>query len=221
MSSDSRVIRILTVDDHPLLREGIAALVKAEDDMQIVAEAGDGAEAIKKFRLHRPDVTLMDVEMPNLNGIEAINQIRGEFPEARIIILTTYTGDATVVRALKAGARAYILKRHVHRELLDAIRAVHAGQKRIPPEAAAELAEHAADDDLTGREIDVLRLVALGNGNKQIADQLFIGEATVRTHVSNILSKLGANDRTHAVTIGLSRGIIELPTKATTPPKGG
>jgi len=221
MSGDSRVIRILTVDDHPLLREGIAALVKAEDDMQVVAEADDGAEAIEKFRLHRPDVTLMDVEMPNLNGIEAISRIRGEFPEARIIILTTYTGDAKVVRALKAGARAYILKRDVHRELLDAIRAVHAGQKRIPPEAAAELAEHAADDALTEREIDVLRLVASGNGNKQIADQLFIGEATVRTHVSNILSKLGANDRTHAVTIGLSRGIIELPTKATPPPKGG
>ena len=220
MSHDYRVIRILTVDDHPLLREGIAALVKAEDDMQVVAEAGDGAEAIEKFRLHRPDVTLMDLEMPSLNGIEAINQIRSEFPEARIIILTTYTGDAKVVRALKAGARAYVLKRHVHRELLDAIRTVHAGKKRIPPEVAAELAEHAADDDLTEREIDVLRLVALGNGNKQIADQLSIGEATVRTHVSNILSKLGANDRTHAVTIGLSRGIIELPTRAT-PPKGG
>jgi len=220
MSSDYRVIRILTVDDHPLLREGIAALVKAEDDMQVVAEAGDGAEAIEKFRLHRPDVTLMDLEMPSLNGIEAISQIRDEFPEARIIILTTYTGDSKVVRALKAGARAYILKRHVHRELLSAIRTVHAGKKRIPPEVAAELAEHAADDELTEREIDVLRLVALGNGNKQIADQLSIGEATVRTHVSNILSKLGANDRTHAVTIGLSRGIIELPTRAT-PPKDG
>jgi DNA-binding NarL/FixJ family response regulator len=221
MNSDSKAIRILTVDDHPLLREGITALVKAEDDMRVVAEAGDGAEAIEQFRLHRPDVTLMDLEMPSLNGIEAINQIRREFPQARIIILTTYTGDAKVLRALKAGARAYILKRHVHRELLDAIRAVHAGQKRVPPEIAAELAEHAADDELTEREIDVLRLVALGNGNKQIADQLSIGEATVRTHVSNILSKLGANDRTHAVTIGLSRGIIELPPKATAPPKGG
>lgn len=220
MISDSKLIRILTVDDHPLLREGIAALVKAETDMSIVAEAADGAEAVEKFRSHRPDVTLMDVEMPNLNGIEAIKLIRGEFPEARIIVLTTYTGDAKVAGALKAGARAYILKRHVHRELLEAIRAVHAGQKRIPPEIAAELAEHSADDDLTAREIDVLRLVALGNGNKQIADQLSIGEATVRTHVGNILSKLGANDRTHAVTIGLSRGIIELPTRAA-PPKGG
>ena len=220
MSSDSRAIRILTVDDHPLLREGIAALLKNEPDMSLVAEAGDGAEAIEKFRLHRPDVTLMDVEMPGLNGIEAIKQIRCEFPDARIIILTTYTGDAKVVRALKAGARAYILKRHVHKELLEAIREVHAGQKRIPAEVAEELAEHAADDELTAREIDVLRLVALGNGNKQVADLLCIGEATVRTHVGNILSKLGANDRTHAVTIGLSRGIIELPSRAT-PPKSG
>lgn len=218
MSNDSEVIRILTVDDHPLLREGIAALVKAEPGMSVVAEAGDGAAAVEKFRSHRPDVTLMDLEMPSLNGIDAISQIREEFPEARIIVLTTYTGDVKVVKALKAGARAYILKRHVHRELLEAIRAVHAGQKRIPPEIAAELAEHAADDELTAREIDVLRLVALGNGNKQIADQLCIGEATVRTHVGNILSKLGANDRTHAVTIGLSRGIIELPTPSA-PPK--
>ena len=218
MSSDSEMIRILTVDDHPLLREGIAALVKGESDMSVVAEAEDGAAAVEKFRSHRPDVTLMDLEMPTLNGIDAINQIRGEFPEARIIVLTTYTGDVKVVKALKAGARAYILKRHVHRELLDAIRAVHRGQKRIPPEIAAELAEHAADDELSAREIEVLRLVAVGNGNKQIADQLCIGEATVRTHVGNILSKLGANDRTHAVTIGLSRGIIELPTPSA-PPK--
>ena len=220
MSSDSKLIRILTVDDHPLLREGIAALVKAELDMSVVAEADDGAEAIEKFRLHRPDITLMDVEMPRVNGIEAISKIRSEFPDARIIVLTTYSGDTTVVRALRAGARAYILKRHVHRELLGTIRAVHAGQKRIPPEIAAELAEHATDDELTGREIDVLRLIARGNGNKQIADQLSIGEATVRTHVGNILSKLSANDRTHAVTIGLSRGIIALPTRSA-PPKSG
>ena len=220
MGSDCRLIRILTVDDHPLLREGIAALVKAEPDLTVVAEADDGPAAIEKFRLHRPDVTLMDLQMPSLNGIETIKQIRREFPEARIIVLTTYTGDAKVVGALKAGALGYILKRHVHRELLEAIRAVHAGQKRIPPEVAAELANHAADDELTEREIDVLRLIATGNGNKQIADQLSIGEATVRTHVSNILSKLGANDRTHAVTIGLSRGIIELPAPPT-PQKGG
>jgi len=220
MSSDFKLIRILTVDDHPLFREGIASLVRAEADMGVVAEAGDGAEAIEKFRLHRPDVTLMDLEMPGVNGIEAINQIRSEFPDARVIVLTTYSGDAKVARALKAGARAYILKRHVHRELLEAIRAIHAGQKRIPPEIALELADHAADDELTEREIDVLRLVAGGNSNKQVADRLSIGEATVRTHVGNILSKLGANDRTHAVTIGLSRGIIELPTPPT-PQKGG
>ena len=218
MSSDSRLIRILTVDDNPLLREGIAALVKTEADMSVVAEADNGMEAIEKFRLHRPDVTLMDLQMPSLDGIETITQIRREFPDARIIVLTTYTGDAKIAGALKAGARAYILKRHVHKELLDAIRAVHAGQKRIPPEIAAEVAEHAADDKLTKREIDVLRLVAAGHGNKQIADLLSIGEATVRTHVGNILSKLRANDRTHAVTIGLSRGIIELPTP---PPKSG
>jgi DNA-binding NarL/FixJ family response regulator len=218
MSSDSKLIRILTVDDHPLLREGIAALVNAEPDMRVVGEAEDGAVAIEKFRSYRPDVTLMDLEMPGLNGIDTVSQIRREFPEARIIVFTTYTGDVKVAKALKAGARAYILKRHVHRELLEAIRAVHAGQKRIPPEIAGELADHAADDELTGREIDVLRLVALGNGNKQIADQLCIGEATVRTHVGNILSKLSANDRTHAVTIGLSRGIIELPTPSS-PPK--
>lgn len=220
MSSDSRLIRILTVDDHPLLREGIAALVKTEADMSVVAEADNGVEAIEKFRLHRPDVTLMDLQMPSLDGIETIRQIRSEFPDARIIVLTTYTGDAKIGGALKAGARAYILKRHVHKELLEAIRAVHAGQKRIPAEIAAEVAEHAADDQLTQREIDVLRLVAAGHGNKQIADLLSIGEATVRTHVGNILSKLGANDRTHAVTIGLSRGIIELPAPAT-PPKSG
>jgi DNA-binding NarL/FixJ family response regulator len=220
MSGDPRFIRILTVDDHPLLREGIAALVEAEPDMSIVAEAADGAEAIEKFRLHRPDVTLMDLELPSLNGIEAIKQIRSEFPEARIIVLTTYTGDAKVLAALKSGARAYLLKRRVHKELLETIRAVHGGQKRIPQEIAAELADHAADDELTAREIDVLRLVAVGNGNKQIADQLSIGEATVRTHVGNILSKLAANDRTHAVTIALSRGIIELPSPST-PPKSG
>lgn len=210
MSADPRLIRILTVDDHALLREGIAALVNAEPDMKLVAEASNGHEAIEKFRLHHPDVTLMDLQMPDISGIEAINQIQREFPNARIIVLTTYTGDVQALRALKAGARAYILKGHVHRELLDTIRAVDAGQKRIPPEVAAELAEHAADDDLTQREIDVLRLIASGNANKQIADQLSIGEGTVKTHVTNILSKLGANDRTHAVTIGLKRGIIEL-----------
>jgi DNA-binding NarL/FixJ family response regulator len=204
------LIRILTVDDHPLLRKGIAALVNAEPDLKLVAEASNGEEAIEAFRSHRPDVTLMDLQMPTLNGTAAIGRIRDEFPDARIIVLTTYTGDVQVLRALRAGARAYILKGHVHKELLETIRAVHAGQKRIPPDIAAELAEHAMDDELTEREIDVLRLVAAGNGNKQIADQLSIGEATVKSHVSNILSKLSANDRSHAVTIGLGRGIIEL-----------
>src|SRR6266852_5418597 len=210
MRADSSPIRILTVDDHALLLEGIAALVNAETDMKLVAEASNGQEAIEKFRLHRPDVTLMDLQMPALNGIEAIIGIRSEFPNARIIVLTTYKGDVQVLRALKAGARGYILKGQVNKELMDTIRAVHAGQKRIPPEIAVELADHAAEDDLTSREIDVLRLIATGNANKEIAHQLSIGEETVKGHVTNILAKLGANDRTHAVTIGLKRGIIEL-----------
>jgi DNA-binding NarL/FixJ family response regulator len=210
MSTNRSLIRILTVDDHPLLREGIAALVKAEADMELAAEASDGEEAIKQFRLHRPDVTLMDVQMPNLNGIEAISRIRNEFPDAKIIVLSTYSGDVQVLRAIEAGARGYILKAHVRRELLEAIRSVHAGHKRIPPEVAAELAEHAADDELSSRERDVLRLIAAGNANKQIADKLAIEETTVKSHIRSILSKLGANDRTHAVTIALQRGIIEL-----------
>ena len=211
MSGDSKVIRILTVDDHALLREGIAALVSGESDMKLVAEARNGEEAVEKFRTHRPDVTLMDLQMPTLNGIEAIQLIESEFPGARIIVLTTYTGDAQVLRALKAGARGYVLKGQVHRELLDAIRAVHAGQKRIPAEIASELAERAADDELTQREIEVLQSIAAGNANKVIADELSISQDTVKSHVSSILSKLGANDRTHAVMIGLQRGIIELP----------
>jgi len=210
MSRDTGPIRILTVDDHALLREGIAALVNAESDMKLVAEATNGQEAIEKFRSHRLDVTLMDLQMPALNGIDAIIGIRSEFPNARVIVLTTYAGDVQVLRAPKAGARGYILKGHVRRELLDTIRAVHAGQKRIPPEVAAELAEHTGEDDLTSREINVLRLIASGNANKEIACQLSITEETVKSHVTNILSKLGANDRTHAVTIGLKRGIIEL-----------
>jgi DNA-binding NarL/FixJ family response regulator len=210
MRTDSAAIRVLTVDDHALLREGIAALINAESDMKLVADAINGQDAIEKFRLHLPDVTLMDLQMPALNGIEAIIGIRSEFPNARIIVLTTYTGDVQMLRALKAGARAYILKGQVHRELLDTIRAVHAGQKRIPPEVAAELADHAGDEDLTSREIDVLRLIAAGNANKEIAGQLSIAEETVKSHVTNILAKLGANDRTHAVTTALKRGIIEL-----------
>lgn len=210
MSIEPKLIRILSVDDHPLLRDGIAALVNAEPDMKLVAEASNGKEAVEKFRSHHPDVTLMDIQMPGGSGIEAITQIQTEYPDARVIVLTTYTGDVQVVRALRAGARAYILKGHVHRELLDTIRNVHAGKKRIPPEIAADLAEHAADDELTAREVEVLRLIAGGNANKQIADQLSIGEATVKSHVTNILSKLGASDRVHAVTIGLKRGIIQL-----------
>jgi DNA-binding NarL/FixJ family response regulator len=204
------MIGVLSVDDHPLLREGIAALVNAESDMKLVAEASNGQEAIEKFRSHRPDVTLMDLQMPVLNGIDAIIGIRSEFPNARIIVLTTYAGDVQVLRALKAGARGYILKGHVRKELLDTIRAVHAGQKRIPPEVAAELVDHAVEDELTSREIDVLRLIAGGNANKEIAGQLSIAEDTVKGHVTNILAKLGAHDRTHAVTIGVRRGIIEL-----------
>jgi len=209
MSIDPSLIRILTVDDHPLLRKGIAALVNAEDDMKLVAEASSGEEAIEKFRAHRPDVTLMDIQLPGLNGIETISQIQNEFPNARIIVLTTYSGDAQVLRAIKAGARAYLLKRQVHRELLETIRAVHAGQRRIPSEIAVDLVDHPRDD-LTPREIDVLRLIANGNANKEIADQLSIGEASVKSYVANILSKLDAKDRAHAVTIGLKRGIIEL-----------
>jgi DNA-binding NarL/FixJ family response regulator len=209
MSIDSHLIRILTVDDHPLLRKGIAALVNAEFDMKLVAEASNGQEAIEKFRFHRPDVILMDLQMPGLNGIEAIDHILSESPDARFIVLTTYSGDAQVLRALKAGAKAYILKRQVHRELLETIRAVHAGQKRIPSDLAAELFLHARND-LTSREIDVLQLIADGKANKEIADHLSIGEASVKSHVANILSKLDARDRAHAVAIGLKRGIIEL-----------
>src|SRR6266446_9867052 len=195
MRTDSGPIRILTVDDHALLLEGIATLVNAESDMKLVAEATNGQEAIKKFRSHRPDVTLMDLQMPALNGIDAIIGIRSEFPNARVIVLTTYAGDVQVLRAPKAGARGYLLKGHVRRELLDTIRAVHAGQKRIPPEVAAELAEHATDEDLSSREIDVLRLIAAGNANKVIAGQLSIGEETVKGHVTNIFSKLGGPRR--------------------------
>lgn len=210
MSTDSKPIRILTADDHPILRYGIAALVGAEPDMELVAQASTGPEAIEQFRLHQPDVTLMDLQMPGMNGIEAMIAIRSEFPNARIIVLTTYPGDVQVTRALKAGARAYILKGRLAGELLETIRAVHAGQKRIPQEVAADIAEQAGESGLTEREMDVLRLVAAGNANKEIAAQLSISEETVKSRVSNILSKLGANDRTHAVTIGLKRGIIEL-----------
>src|SRR5271163_2240716 len=186
LDNTHNLIRILTVDDHPLLRKGIAALVNAEPALKLVAEASNGEEAIEAFRSHRPDVTLMDLQMPGIDGLGAIARIRDEFPNARIIVLTTYTGDTQVLRALRAGARAYVLKGHVHRELLEIIRAVHAGQKRIPPDIAAQLAEHAADDALSARELEVLRLIAAGNSNKRIASQLAIGEATVKSHVTNI-----------------------------------
>jgi DNA-binding NarL/FixJ family response regulator len=210
MSNGPRLIQILAVDDHPMLREGIAALLANQPDMKLVAEASTGREAVEQFRKHRPDITLMDLQMPDMDGIQAMVGICSEFPEARIIVLTTYKGDVQVLRALKAGARAYLLKSLLRKELLDTIRAVHAGQKRIPPEVAAELADHAIEDTLTSREIDVLRLIVGGNANKLIADQLSISEDTVKGHVKNILSKLGARDRTHAVTIALKRGIIDL-----------
>lgn len=210
MASLPNLIRILAADDHPLLRRGIAALVNGEPDMKLIAEASNGEEAVEKFRIHRPDVTLMDLQMPGFNGIEAISRILDEFPGARIIVLTTYKGDAQVMSALRAGARAYLLKGNVHLELLEVIRAVHEGRKRIPPEVASELAEHATEDELSIREIEVLRLIAAGNSNKQIADRLSIGEATAKSHVANILSKLSASDRSHAVTIGIKRGIIEV-----------
>ena len=210
MTANTALIRILSVDDHPVLRGGIAALVAGQPDMTMVAECSNGREAIQQFRAHRPDVTLMDLQMPEMSGLDAISAIRGEFPDARIIVLTTYSGDVQVMRALQAGARAYLLKNQVHKELLDTIRAVHAGKKMVSPEASYELAEHATDDALTKAEVDVLRLIAAGNANKQIADQLSITEETVKGRVRNILSKLGANDRTHAAIIGLKRGIIEL-----------
>jgi two-component system, NarL family, response regulator len=201
-------IRILTVDDHALLRGGITALVSTQSDMELVGEASNGREAIQQFRTLRPDVTLMDIQMPGVDGIEALMAIRAEFPDARVVVLTTYKGDVQAMRALRAGAQAYLLKGLLQKELLDTIRDVHAGRKRIGQEVAAELADHVSDDALSLREVDVLRLIAEGNSNKLIADRLSISEDTVKGHVKNILSKLGANDRTHAVTIGLKRGII-------------
>ena len=210
MNTSPNLIRILAVDDHCIFRQGIVTLLTGQSDIQLVAEASNGREAIQQFRAHRPDVTLMDLQMPEMNGLDAIIAIRGEFPEAKIIVLTTYTGDVQVLRALKAGARAYLLKNLLHRELLETIRAVHTGKKALSPEASFELAEHAMDDALTPGEVEILRLIAAGNANKQIADQLSITEETVKGRVKNILSKLNANDRTHAATIGLRRGIIEL-----------
>jgi DNA-binding NarL/FixJ family response regulator len=209
MSSIPAPIRILCVDDHQVVRQGIAGLVELEADMELVAEASNGREAIQQFRTHRPDVTLMDLQMPEMGGLDAINAIRGEFSEARIIVLTTYAGDVQALRALRAGARAYLLKNAMHKELLETMRAVHAGRKSISPEVSIELAEHATDDALTPAEIRVLRLIADGNANKEIASRLSLSEETVKGQVRNVLSKLGAKDRTHAAMIGFRRGIIE------------
>lgn len=207
---DARAIRILTVDDHVLLREGIGAILEGQTDMVLVGEAGDGREAIDMFRHLRPDVTLMDLRMPDMNGIEAITAIRREFPHARIIVLTTYTGDAQASAALRAGASGYLLKSLVSKELLETIRAVHAGKRRVPGAIASEIAEHVADDALSEREIDVLHRVAAGKSNKVIASELDISEGTVKTHMKSILPKLDATDRTHAVMIALKRGILAL-----------
>ncbi|HEX6650765.1 MAG TPA: response regulator transcription factor [Pyrinomonadaceae bacterium] len=210
MSDDIKQITVLAVDDHPLLRQGIAALIADERDIRLVAEATNGREAVQQFRTHRPDVTLMDLQMPEMNGIDAMLAIRGEFPDARIIVLTTYTGDVQARRALQAGARAYLLKNSLHKELLDTIRAVYAGRKNLSPEVSFELAEHAAEDALSPLEIRVLRLIADGNSNKEIAAVLSVTEDSVKGHVRNILSKLGAGDRTQAAMIGVKRGIIQL-----------
>jgi DNA-binding NarL/FixJ family response regulator len=209
MSSCNNSIRILAVDDHPLFRNGIAALLATQPDMSLVGEASNGREAIQQFRVHRPDITLMDLQMPEMNGLDALVAIRSEFPEARIIMLTTYRGDIQVMRSMQVGARAYLLKNLLDKELLDTIRAVHAGKRTLSAEASYELAEHATDAVLTPGEVDVLRLIADGNANKQIAARLSITEETVKGRVKNILSKLGANDRTHAAMIGVRRGIIE------------
>jgi DNA-binding NarL/FixJ family response regulator len=209
MNTSPNIIRVLAVDDHPIFRQGIVGLLADQADMQLVAQASNGREAIQQFRAHQPDVTLMDLQMPEINGLDAVIAIRGEFPEAKIIVLTTYGGDVQVLRALKAGARGYLLKNLLHRELLETIRAVHAGKKALSPDASFEIAEHAMDDHLTPGEVEVLRLIAAGNANKQIANNLSITEETVKGRVKNILSKLSANDRTHAAMIGLKRGIID------------
>ena len=209
MSADPVLIRILTVDDHPIVRQGIARLIELESDMTLVAEASNGREAIQQFRAQRPDITLMDLQMPEMGGFDALVAIRNEFPDARILVLTTYKGDVQVLRALKAGARGYLLKNSLNDQLMEAIRAVYAGKKAFSAEASAELAEHAIDDLLTPAELRVLRLIAEGKSNKEIAAQLSVSEETVKGQVRNILSKLGANDRTHAVMIGIARGMVE------------
>jgi DNA-binding NarL/FixJ family response regulator len=208
--STANQIRVFSVDDHPLLHEGLATIIKNQADLLLVAEASNGREAIQRFREHKPDVTLMDLRLPDMSGIDAMLSIRSEFPEARVIILTTFAGDVEIQRALEAGARAYMLKSMPPKELVEVIRQVHAGKKRIPPEIAAHLAEHYSDEALTSREVEVLREIAGGNRNRDIADKLFITEETVKVHIKHIMEKLGASDRTQAVAIGVRRGIIQL-----------
>ena len=210
MSAEAGLIRVLVVDDHPLVREGIARQIELEPDMSLVAEASNGREAIQQFREHRPDITLMDLQMPEMGGLDALIAIRNEFPDARILVLTTYKGDVQIMRALQAGARGYLLKNSLNEELMGAIRAVHGGRKALSAEASVEIAEHATDDPLTPAELRVLRLIAEGKANKEIAAQLSVSEETVKGQVRNILSKLGANDRTHAAMIGVARGMVEL-----------
>ena len=205
----SEKIRVLVVDDHPLMREGIIAVIQGAADIIVVGEAGNGQQAIEMFRVHRPDVTLMDLQMPIMNGIDAIKTIRLEYPTSHFIVLTTYQGDVQALRALKAGATGYLLKNMIWKDLPESIRAVHSGRRRIPPEIAEALVEHVADDALTEREVEVLRRVATGTANKVIAFELSVSEATVKAHMKNILAKLGANDRTHAVTIAVKRGFLE------------
>ena len=208
----SSQVRILTVDDHPLVREGIAGLVGVQPDMTVIAEAANGRDAINQFRTHHPDVTLMDLQMPEMNGLDALIAIRAEFPDARMIVLTTYEGDVHILRALKAGTQGYLLKNTLHSELLQTIRAVHAGKRSLSPEVSFQVAQHMSDQTLTPAEVAVLRLIADGNANKEIADQLRITEDTVKGRVKSILAKLDANDRTHAAIIGLKRGFIDLST---------
>ncbi|HZJ42265.1 MAG TPA: response regulator transcription factor [Pyrinomonadaceae bacterium] len=208
--SDVKTIRVLSADDHPLLREGIATLINSQPDMKLIAEAANGQEAIQQFNQHRPDVTLMDLRLPDISGIDAVIAIRSEHPEARIIMLTTFEGDVEIQRALEAGARGYLLKSMPPKDMVEAIRQVHAGKKRIPAEIASHLAEHMGDEALTEREIEVLRAIAEGNRNRDIANQLFISEETVKVHIKHIMEKLNASDRTQAVAIGVRRGIIAL-----------
>lgn len=210
MASENKMMEILIVDDHPMLREGLAALIESQSDMKLVGEAANGTEAIQLFDRHRPDVTIMDLRLPDMSGIDAIIKIRAAHATARIIVLTTYLGDVQAGRALKAGAHAFLLKATLRVDLLETIRAVHKGQKRVPVEVASEMAEYAAEDSLSPREIEVLEQVASGKSNKAVADRLDISEDTVKAHMRNILSKLGANDRTHAVTIALRRGFLDI-----------